>query len=118
MPNSLFYYYIERFNTEFINCNKRIEYAEDKKSQYFIRYIHTAHLLKMEGKTEYEKRMLEKRLDSSLKHYATASSFIKDNIKNVSNRTIVAITGFSRSCVDRACLSAIELLSEFKMQEA
>jgi len=115
MPNSLLYYYMERFEKEFINCNKDVENAEYRKTKYFIRYLHTAHLLRMDGKTEYEKNMLEKRLNFSLKHYMNASNFIKNKIKSVSNRTIATITGFSRSCVDRVCTNIKKLLEDIKI---
>ncbi len=115
MPNLLLYYYIERFHNEFLNCNKKVENAEYRQNKYFIRYLHAAHLLEMDGKTEYEKKVLEKRLNFSFKHYVSASSFIKDKLKSVSNRTIAEITGFSRSCVDRVCLSARDLLEDIKI---
>lgn len=116
MPESLLYYFVERFNKAFANCNKEIESAEYRQNKYFIRYLHTAHLLQMYGKTEYEKSMLEKRLAFSLKHYLNASNFIKNKLKSVSNRTIATITGFSRSCVDRVCLNIKNLLEDIKIE--
>jgi len=110
MPPHLLYYYMERFAQEFTYCNKEVKSAETKKTKYFIRYLHTAHLLQLDTTTDYEKKVLEKRLNFSLKHYMIACNFVKERLKSVSNRTIAMITGLSRSCVDRVCLNAQSLL--------
>ena len=117
MPTSLLYYYMERFAEEFVNCNKGVENAGYRRSKYLIRYLHTAHLLQMDGKTEYEQDILKKRLNFSHKHYMNASNFIKNKLKSVSNRSIAMITGFSRSCVDRVCLNAKDLFEDIRTKD-